>query len=322
MKYICLFVFCLFSFSVYSQDTTIVDISSELNKISANQKESTPALKVFYSQKLVNTNTVEVLKKGVLEFRVTHNFGDLAGSNGGARRFFGIDNAADIRIGFQVGLSDKWNAIVARAKGAGALQQLYEIGLKYQLLHQIKDDPSHPVSLTLYANNVIAAMQASSFAGQENSFNSFSDRSSQVVQLMLAKRLGNVSLQISPAYVHSNFVLVGDDNDFIALGAAARLPLSKKIVFIVDYFHSFRSESSEFFLKSKGINLYDPLGVGIEILTEGHIFHLNFTNATESLENRFLTRTQSSWTKGQYRWGFTISRNFILFKEKKKLRTM
>ncbi len=317
MKYFILFLFCFFTLPVFSQDTTIVDISAELEKISSNKQENIPAFKIFYSQKLINANTVEILKKGVLDFKVAHNFGDLAGANGGAGRFFGLDNAADIRIGFQVGISNKLNAFIARAKGAGAIQQLYEIGLKYQVMSQVKEDPSHPVSLTLFVNNVTSAMKANTFAGQENSFKNFSDRNSQVVQILLAKRIGNASFQISPTYVHTNFVLTGDDNDLLALGAAVRLPVSKKIIFIADYFLPFRSESSKDFLKTKGIDLYNPLGVGIEILTEGHIFHLNFTNATETLENRFLTRTQTSWNKGQYRWGFTITRNFILFKDKK-----
>ena len=62
------------------------------------------------------------------------------------------------------------------------------------------------------------------------------------------------------------------------------------------------------------IELYDVFGVGVEILTQGHVFHLNFTNATETLENRFIPKTITSWGKGQYRWAFTISRNFTLFR--------
>lgn len=321
MKYFTLFIFCFYTLNSFSQDSTIIDITSELNDRISNNEESKPAYKVFYSQKLINANTVEVLKKGVLDFKVTHNFGDLAGSNGGASKFFGLDNASDIRIGFQVGLSNKLNVLIARAKGAGVLQQLIETGIKYQFMSQEKENSSRPVSITLFANNAISAMKANTLAGQENSFSNFSDRNSQVVQLLFAKRTGNTSFQLSPTYVHSNYVIPGDDNGLFSLGTALRLPLSKKFVFIADYFLLFRSESSRNFLKTKGIDLYNPLGVGVEILTEGHVFHLNFTNATETLENRFLTRTQTSWNKGQYRWGFTITRNFILFKDKKKLST-
>ena len=58
------------------------------------------------------------------------------------------------------------------------------------------------------------------------------------------------------------------------------------------------------------------MGVGFEILTGGHVFHLNFTNATDLLENRFLSRTISSWGKGQFRWGFSVSRDFNMFRNK------
>ena len=36
------------------------------------------------------------------------------------------------------------------------------------------------------------------------------------------------------------------------------------------------------------------------------------------LENRFIPRTTTAWSKGQFRWGFTISRDFDLLWKKKK----
>ena len=107
-----------------------------------------------------------------------------------------------------------------------------------------------------------------------------------------------------------------------ALGGAARIPLTRNIAFIVDYFHVFHSQAAKNFYKNPNsavhpaIKFYDPLGVGFEFLTAGHVFHLNFTNATEILENRFIPRTVTSWGKGQFRWGFTISRAFVLWREK------
>ena len=79
------------------------------------QKEK--AVKVFNSLKLINANTVEVLHKGALEFKVIHNFYDLGGSNGGVHHFFGLDNAADVKIVFQVGLTDKLNIVGGRTRG-------------------------------------------------------------------------------------------------------------------------------------------------------------------------------------------------------------
>lgn len=272
---------------------------------------------VFSAPKLINANTVEMIPKHVLEFKVTHNFGDIAGDNGGSKTFFGLDNATDVRIGFQYGVSKRLNVIAARSKGAGAVQQLYEVGLKYRLMQQA-EDAQHPLSVTLFANNVISAMTKSPTPGQENSFDNFSDRNSQTVQLMVARKFGNLSLQLSPTMVHRNFVPTNDENTLFAMGGALRVPVKGMFSFIVDYFHTFRSQGSKDYYRTQGVHFYDALGVGIEMLTAGHVFHLNFTNATEILENRFIPRTVTSWGKGQYRWGFTISRDFNLFYKKKR----
>jgi len=298
------FVVLLFSYinCLSQEDTTI---------IKTPQKAEGTYTKVFYSQKVINTKSVETLRKGVLEFNVAHNFGDIAGDNGGIRRFFGLDNSTDVRIGFQLGLGNKLNLVAARTKGLFVTQQ-WELGLKYQFLHQMDNDPSHPLSLTMYVNDVVSTQKRSSLANQETSFADFGDRHSQIIQLMLARKFGKVSFQLNPLYLHTNHVAPYDNNTIFALGGAIRIPLSKKIVVLADYFHPFRSQRS---IDSLG-KFYDPLGIGFEIVTEGHVFHLNFTNVTEILENRFIRKTVTNWGDGEYRWAFTISRNFILFRPK------
>ncbi len=305
-------VLAAFAFSQHSfaQDSTIAPAP-------APEKKEVSYVWLFSSPRLINANTVELIPKHVLEFKVTHNFGDIAGDNGGSKTFFGLDNATDVRIGFQYGVSRKLNLIAARSKGAGTVQQLYELGIKYRLMQQA-EDAQHPLSVTLFANNVISAMTKSPTPNQENSFDDFLDRNSQTVQLMIARRIGKLSLQLSPTMVNRNYVPSGDDQTLFALGGAFRLPVKGRFSVLVDYFHTFRSQRSIDFYKTQGVNFYDALGVGIELLTEGHVFHLNFTNATEILENRFIPRTVTSWGKGQFRWGFTISRDFNLFYKKKR----
>jgi len=288
--------------------------------IKTPQKAEAADTKVFYSQKLINTKTVEVLRKGILEFNVAHNFGDIGGNDGGIENFYGLDNASDVRIGFQVGLSNNLDLVLARTRGAGIVKQMWEVGLKYQLLKQKENDPSHPLSLTIFANDVISSQpEVPDSLKEENSYLDFSQRQSQVLQLLIARKFGNVSFQLNPLYLHTGLVIPNDQSSIFALGAGIRLPISKKIILIADYFHPFRSEStSQFFSDSFGVKFYDPFGIGLEILTEGHVFHINFTNAKEILENRFIRRTTSSWGKGEFRWAFTISRNFVLFRDKKK----
>ena len=296
---------------------TLTGILISLTILAQDKTEKKP-VQIFSSEKAINANTPETVGKGKMAFKVSHNFGDIAGDNGGIKRFFGLDNSTDIRIGFQIGLGKRFDIIAARAKGAGLQQQLLEFGIKYKLLEQVENDPSHPLSVALFANAVIATNKANSFPNQDNSFKDFSDRLSNVLQLIVARKIGNVSVQLNPTLVTRGYAISYDDKTMFALGGAIKLPLvANRINLLVDYFHPFRSESSKkSFLTNDNLKFYDPLGVGFEIITSGHIFRLNFTNATELLENRFIPRTISSWGKGQFRWGFAISRNFRLWTAK------
>lgn len=271
---------------------------------------------IFSSPRLINANTVEMVPSGILEFKVTHNFGDIAGDLGGIKNFFGLDGATDVRIGFQYGLSKKINLIAARAKGMNLVRQLYEVGVKYRFLQQASDG-GHPVSAALFANAVVSTVTANANPDRENSFDNFSDRLSQTVQLMVGRKFGKISLQVNPTMVHTNYVVPGDEKTLFALGGAVRIPVKGKFSLLADYFHTFRSQTSIDMFEAQDIRFYDALGVGVEFLTEGHVFHLNFTNATEILENRFIPRTTTSWGKGQYRWGFTVSRDFDMIRKKR-----
>jgi hypothetical protein len=275
-------------------------------------------VKIFNSSRTINANTTQLTGKGKMDFNLTHNFGDIAGSGGGSKTFFGLDAITDDRIGFTIGLGNKFDLITARAKGAGPVQNLWQLGFKYALLQQLENDPAHPFSIALFGDVVLASIKRSQFNNQENSFSSFSDRFSNVIQLIVAKKMGKVSIQLNPTYTTRAYSTSYDQNNIFALGGAIRVPLGKSLNFIVDYFHPFRNKSSkDSFAVIQNLKFYDPIGIGFEILTAGHIFHLNFTNATEILENRFIPRTVSKWTDGQFRWGFTISRTFVLWREKK-----
>jgi hypothetical protein len=283
----------------------------------AQDKKEKKAVEIFRSVKTINANTTELTGKGKMDFQITHNFDDIAGSRGGIRNFFGLDNTTDVRIGFQVGVGKNLDLQLARVKAAGNISRIVELGLKYRFLQQTEDN-SIPVSLAVFINNCISTMKASDSPIDDNYFQNLGDRSSQVIQVIVAKKIGKVSLQLNPTFLNQGFVAPNDDKSMFALGAAIRFPVSHKVNIIIDYFHPFRSESSEDFLfTTKGLKFYDPLGVGVEILTGGHVFHLNFTNAREILENRFLPRTISNWGKGEFRWGFNLSRKFTLWREKK-----
>lgn len=291
---------------------------TELEKeLTTNTGSSEKVSATFKSTRLINGHTNETIHKNELDFKVDHRFGDIAGSDGGLRQFFGLDNSTDIRIGFEYGLSDRLTLGLARAKGATTVQQLYEGSLKYKLLEQTVDGRI-PIAVTLFGSSTIAAVRANwEDPTSATAYENFGDRMNYVAQLILARKFNsNFSFIISPTYVHRNFTVFRDQNDLFAIGAGGRAKISKRMALVIDYFLPFRNSEDQAYLERVGNRkFYNPLGVGLEIETGGHVFHLNFTNATAIQEVQFIPETTSSWTKGQYRWGFGISRRFTLGKE-------
>jgi hypothetical protein len=62
------------------------------------------------------------------------------------------------------------------------------------------------------------------------------------------------------------------------------------------------------------LQIYDPLSVGFDIETGGHVFQLIFTNSVAMIEKGFIGETTGSWGKGDIHFGFNISRVFTLKK--------
>ncbi|AWO02299.1 hypothetical protein DLD77_09300 [Chitinophaga alhagiae] len=271
-----------------------------------------PVIATFKSTRIINAQSNETLARGDLDFRVAHRFGDMGGADGGSATFFGIDNSTDIRIAFEYGITDRLTAGVSRAKGSGHFSQLYEVLGKFKLLQQTMDNRV-PLAITLFGNAVVTSMKSSPDKEAVSYFNKFSSRMSYTAQAVVARKFGDrFSLALLPSYVHRNRVGYMDMNNLFALGVGGRLRFSKRVALVVDYFVPFRDQASKDYYKTLGIEYYNPLGIGVEIETGGHVFHLNFTNSTATLENQFIPETTTSWLQGQFRWGFNISRRFSL----------
>jgi hypothetical protein len=251
----------------------------------------------FKTTRIVNAHSIETVKKKGLDFRVTHHFGDVFGEGGGAHTLFGIDQAADIRIAFEYGVTDKLTAGIGRSK----VGEMIDGYLKYNVLHQTSDNKI-PVSATLFANSALTPQKA----GNEEYINP-AHRFSYTFQVLLARKINQrLSLQLIPSFLHRNYVFnAKDENDLFSIGIGGRLKLTKRFAILADYFYTF----SEFRRKNKDI-YFAPLGLGIEIETGGHVFHMFFTNNAGIIENSYIPNTTSSWREGEFKFGFNISRTF------------
>jgi hypothetical protein len=59
---------------------------------------------------------------------------------------------------------------------------------------------------------------------------------------------------------------------------------------------------------------YNPLAIGFDIETGGHVFQILATNSIAMIEKGFIGETTGTWSKGDIRLGFNISRVFTLKK--------
>jgi hypothetical protein len=280
-------------------DTTKKATSADsLFNLMNNENKREPVT-VFESSRLILSQSTEMVKKNNLNFLIIHRFGDLAGIMGGGKYFFGFDNIADVYMGFEYGLTNNLNIDIGRSSipDPGGLADLE---LKYAVLRQTNDDAS-PIAIT-----VIGETGARLY----NSFPNFSDRISYFAQAIFARKFSHsFSLQIAPSIVQDNSPLPdlpGNGQQVFSLSAAAQIKVTKLLGIVVDYAHPF----SSFRTGTNGFS--DPVGLGIQLSTGGHVFTINVTNAKAINEINYLSNTTSDFSRGQYRLGFTISRTFDL----------
>ena len=252
----------------------------------------------FKTTLLVIGQTVENPPNGNLIFNVQHRFGRV---NTGINEFFGLDQA-NTRLGFQYGINN-WLGI---GIGRSSYLKTYDGWVKVKILRQSTGLRKMPVTLDYFGSMAISSLKWQ-YPERENYFSS---RISYAHQLLLARKFSRaVSLQLMPSFVHYNLVeTASDDNDVWSIGAGGRFKVSNRISINIEYYY---------ILSQQTASVYEnPLSLGIDIETGGHVFQLYLSNAEGLIEEHFLARSTGRWLDGDIHIGFNISRAFTLKKPK------
>lgn len=268
--------------------------------------QSEERVRAFPDTRIVNAHSGETLKKGFLEFRVDHKFGNLLGPTGGWETFYGLESATDIRIGFEYGITDQLMVGLGRTKGNGPVLRLVEGLAKYKLLEQTQEDWWPTV--TLMANTVASTMRKSLNPEAISHFPEWHHRLSFLGQVIISRQIGKkFSVAAIPTYLHRNYVAFHDVNDLYFLGVGTRFEFTKGWALVGDLFVPLSTRADY-----QG-DYYPPLGIAIEYETGGgHIFQVNFANNEGIVANDFLPYTDTNWLDRQFRFGFFIVRKFVL----------
>ncbi len=272
----------LLSMQAYAQD----DLLSMLEEEQDDQDFLIEA--TFKGTRLINGHSIETRNAGVLDFIISHRFGTL---DGGSYELFGLDNAT-IRLGLEYAFSDRLYLGIGRS----SFEKTIDGFVKYRILRQTSGS-GMPVSATWFSSLALKTLRNPEVDP------TFNEKLAYTNQLLLARKVSSsVSVQIMPTWVHQNLIREEDtNNDSYALGVGGRVKLSQRVALVVEYYYQLQKVNDD---------ALDPIAIGFDIETGGHVFQIQLTNATSMVPKGFISETSEDFFDGGIHLGFNISRTF------------
>ena len=279
-------------------------------KLSARQPDSLKAPvvhKTFSGNQIIQLQTAEPMPAKSFNLLIQHRFGKTIIDDNIFKDFIGMDLASNIRFGFVIPLHPNAQLGIART----SYQKTYDANFKFIALQQTTDFRI-PVSLALYC-------QASYFTDDfpmvpENYFTDDgtafvyknSHRWAYSYQLIASSKINRrLSLSLNPTMVHKNLAKPDQPNDVWILPAGGRIKTGL-----------FSFVSFEYaYIINKPDNINDAWSFGWEYETASHVFQLQIGSSQQLLDiNRYTTEKYSDIGKGEFYFGFNITRTFYIKK--------
>lgn len=283
----------LMMFSASAQDSTN-NLLNDLKK--DDSKETNYATHAFKSTRVVTAQSIENMPAGVLDLRFAHRFEAL---HQGISTLFGLDHAI-MRIGFEYGITNRLMAGVGRSSGGPE----YDGFIKYKILRQSTGARNMPFSLSFVSTVVANTIH---YIDDTRNNREFHNRFYYTQELLIARKFSEaLTLQLTPTWTHATFPYPASlPNNLLAAGIGGRLKLTKRMSLNAEYFYQFPD------YKYPGTK--DPVSVGLEIETGGHVFSLMVSNSQYMNDKTYITETPG---KNDLHFGFNLSRVFTLKKPK------
>lgn len=292
---ILIFIFCFISWN-----TAFAQEEDLLNLLGDEKPKKEITKNAFKSTRVINSQSMEFLSPGTMDFIILHRFGQISEGMG---NFFGLDQAS-MRMAFDFGIMQNLMVGIGRSTYKKELDGF----VKFAPIRQSTGPGGFPATIAISAGTTLNTLPWSDPARK----NYFTSRLAYYTQVIIGRKFNqNLSFQISPTMVHNNLVATqAIPNDVFASSLGGRVKVSKRMALTFDY---------TYVISGIDKNLYkDPLSFGLDIETGGHVFQLHFSNSTGMNERAFITETTGSWDKAEIRFGFNLSRMFQIKKQKEK----
>ncbi len=252
-------------------------------------------VRIFETSILIDNQTVATPFKGMLEFEIHHRFGTV---NNALDDLFGLWAPANIRLGFNYGITDRIMIGIGTAKNYKA----QDLAVKLAILRQTSSG-SVPVSLTYYGNLGLNLLNQNTF-GPAHDWREI-HRLSYFNQLLIARQFGErFSLQVAPTFIWLNAVEMGYRNANYGISAGAKFNVTGSHNLIVEYDQLFNSQ------KNEELNAKPQLALGWEIGTATHAFQIFLANYKDILGQYNFVYNQNGIGDGRFLLGLNVTVRF------------
>lgn len=248
---------------------------------------------VFLSMSLITMGTSTTLQKRNLNSTIMHNFGLVSG---GIKDFWGLDNGASVRLGFDYGLTDKLTIGIGRT----SREDNVDLRFKYSILNQLTSGKV-PVDVTLKGDIGINTQE-------ENRFDfTFNERLNYFGSIIIARKFSEkLSLQVAPMVSHFNTVVievpgVNIEHTHVGGGIGGEIRLNERHSFSFEYFAVIGDRTT---------GTVNPVAVSWQVDTGGHVFQMFLMSGSWFTEQHLLARTTDEFLKTDFRIGFNVNRIF------------
>lgn len=269
------------------------DLFKSLDSIQTKEKSLTPY--AFKGLQICNMQSTKLPTKGEWYILISHRFGDVTN---GLDNFFGLDEAIT-KIGGIYGVTNWLSVGVSRHRN----NKTYELATKYRFASQIEE--GFPVTIVGYNTMDIRSDKLDVFYPKAK----FENRLAYTSQLIVSRKFSEVlSFEVNPIFVHNNLYddLTEQKNLFL-FGAGGRCKLSKRMSINLEYAARMNVD------KNISDPYHNPLSVGLDIETGGHVFQMVFSNSQPMNDVTVNSKTQGNWDfkkGGGIYFGFNLYRVF------------
>ncbi|MCR9132114.1 MAG: DUF5777 family beta-barrel protein [bacterium] len=255
-----------------------------------------PVEDIFRIGSITGMSTVTTLEARNLNSLIMHNFGLVST---GIEEFYGLDQNAAVRLGFDYGVTDELTIGIGRT----SVEDNVDFRAKYLILKQLESDKI-PVQIAIKGDVGINTQKNTQF----DEF-TFQERLNYFACIMIARKFNKqLSLQIAPMVSHFNTVKIeraGEipENTHYGLGIGGRYAFDERKAITFEYLPVIGDRSP---------GTKNHFALGYEIETGGHVFQMFFMSGKWFTEQHLLARTNTNFFEGDFRLGFNINRVFGL----------